>query len=170
MSIWERDGLRWRDAGWGSKSVSRDGVRIRYPGRMPALLHRWQAMDRMILRRHARAFASSIEMKSTHVPIAYVFHPMFWPYVEALESCRVVYHADDRFAAVPGSGREVAAFERALCERAARIFAITPGVAQGLPFHHCVELREHRPIAARREGANCRDAYVTLGVVEGALQ
>jgi len=133
MSIWERDGLRWRDAGWGSKSVSRDGVRIRYPGRVPALLHRWQAMDRMIVRRHARAFASSIEMKSTHVPIAYVFHPMFWPYVEAIDSCHVVYHADDRFAAVPGSGREVAAFERALCERAARIFAITPGVAQGLP-------------------------------------
>jgi len=133
MSRWERNGLRWRDAKWKSTNVCRDGVRIRYPGRVPSLLHRWQALDRMIMRRHARAFASSIARASAEVPIAYVFHPMFWPYVEALDSCRVVYHADDRFAGVPGSGPEIAGFERALCERADRVFAITPGVARGLP-------------------------------------
>ena len=133
MSIWERNGLRWRDAAWRSTIIERHGVRIRYPGRVPALLHRWQALDRIFMRRHARAFASSIARGSANVPIAYVFHPLFWPYVEALDSCRVVYHADDRFAAMPGSGPEIAGFERALCERADRIFAITPGVAQGLP-------------------------------------
>jgi hypothetical protein len=104
MSIWERNELRWRDAKWHSASVDCDGVRVRYPGRVPALLHRWPALDRIVIRRHARAFASSIARVSANDPIAYVFHPMFWPYVEALPSYRVVYHADDRFAAMPGSG------------------------------------------------------------------
>jgi len=132
MSIWERTELRWRDAGWRSANVDCGGVRVRYPGRLPALLHRWPGLDRIVMRRHARAFASSVTGGSANA-IAYVFHPMFWPYVEALPSCRVVYHADDRFAAMPGSGPEIAGFERALCERADRIFAITPGVANGLP-------------------------------------
>ena len=132
MSIWERSGLRWRDAGWRSIAIDRYGVNVRCPGRLPARLHRWQALDRSIMRRHARAFAASMAQRSAAAPIAYVFHPEFWPYVEGLASCRVVYHADDRFTAMPGSTPEIADFERALCARADRIFAITPGVANGL--------------------------------------
>jgi glycosyltransferase involved in cell wall biosynthesis len=132
MSIWEREGLRWRDSAWRSRAVERDGVHICYPGRMPALLHRFDAWDRMIMRRHARGFASSMARLGNERPIAYVFHPLFWPYVQALASCRVVYHADDRFTAMLGSTSEVADFERALCERADLIFAVTPGIAGAL--------------------------------------
>jgi glycosyltransferase involved in cell wall biosynthesis len=99
---------------------------------LPTLLHRWEAVDLMIMRRHARAFASSVPRWPEQVPIAYVFHPVFWPYIQALKPCRVVYHADDRFTAMPGSTHEIADLERALSERADRIFAITPGVAIGL--------------------------------------
>src|SRR5512144_530999 len=60
MSIWERNGLRWRDSAWRSRAVDRDGVHIRYPGRLPALLHKLESWDRMIKRRHARVFASSL--------------------------------------------------------------------------------------------------------------
>jgi glycosyltransferase involved in cell wall biosynthesis len=132
MSVWERDGLRWRDAAWRSIELDSDGVHIRYPGRLPTLLHRWEAVDLMIKRRHARVFASSMARGPKQVPIAYVFHPVFWPYIQALTPCRVVYHADDRFTAMPGSTSEIADLERALSERADRIFAITPGVARGL--------------------------------------
>jgi hypothetical protein len=151
MSIWERNGLRWRDAKWRSANVDRDGVRIRYPGRVPALLHRWPALDRIIMRRHARVFASSMARGFTNAPIAYVFHPMFWPYVEALSSCHVVYHADDRFAAMPGSGPEIMGFERALCERADRVFAITPGVANGPSSMRCGEDRSSYPMEPTRK-------------------
>lgn len=86
----------------------------------------------MIMRRHARAFASSMVESAQDVPIAYVFHPRFWPYIEGLEPCRVVYHADDRFTAMHGSSYGVDELEQALSERADRIFAITPSVAAGL--------------------------------------
>ena len=86
----------------------------------------------MIMRRHARLFASSMPKWPDRVPIAYVFHPLFWPYVQDLAPCRLVYHADDRFTAMPESTSEIADLERALCERADRIFATTPGVARGL--------------------------------------
>ncbi|MEO8306256.1 MAG: hypothetical protein ABI724_19255 [Betaproteobacteria bacterium] len=132
MSIWERGGLRWREAAWRSTGADCDGVRIRCPGRIPALLHRWEALDQSIMRRHARAFACSRARQWAQVPIAYVFHPLFWPYIPALEGCRVLYHADDRFTAMPGASPTIANFERALIERADRIFAITPGVASGL--------------------------------------
>jgi glycosyltransferase involved in cell wall biosynthesis len=132
MSIWERQGLRWRHAAWRSRALDRDGVHIRYPGRMPALLHRCDALDLMIMRRHARRFASSMATPAHDECIAYVFHPMFWPYIEALAPWRVVYHADDRFTAMHGSTSQVADFERALSERADRIFAVTPGVAAAL--------------------------------------
>ena len=132
MSIWEREGLRWRDSAWLSRAVDRDGVRIRYPGRIPTLLHRSGVWDRWIMHRHARKFASSMGDGGDGRSIAYVFHPSFLPYVEALPSCRVVYHADDRFMRMPGSTAELASFERALCERADRIFAITPGIAESL--------------------------------------
>jgi glycosyltransferase involved in cell wall biosynthesis len=135
MSIWDRNELQWRDAAWRSRRVERDAVQIWYPGRLPAQLHRWQAMDLAIMRRQARAFASSMVSPPDEVPIAYVFHPLFWPYVQGLARCRVVYHADDRFTAMrasPSEMAEIVHFERALCERADRIFAVTPGVAKGL--------------------------------------
>jgi glycosyltransferase involved in cell wall biosynthesis len=132
MSIWEREGLRWRGSAWLSRAVERDGVRVRYPGRIPALLHRSDTWDRWIMRRHARKFASAMASGRDDRPIAYIFHPSFWPYVEALPPCRVVYHADDRFMRMPGSTSRLADFERALCERADRIFAVTPGIAEAL--------------------------------------
>src|SRR5262245_24423731 len=46
LSIWERNGLRWRDAGWRAKEIDSHGVHVRYPGRSPMLLHRWSAADR----------------------------------------------------------------------------------------------------------------------------
>jgi glycosyltransferase involved in cell wall biosynthesis len=132
MSIWERDALRWRDSAWRSRVVDRDGVRVRYPGRMPALLHRVAPWDRMIKRRHARVFASAVANETKAAPIVYVFHPLFWPYVDGLDFCRVVYHADDRFSGMPDTTSELAAYERALCERADRIFTVTPGIAAAL--------------------------------------
>ena len=131
MSRWERNGLRWRNAGWRSEEVSSYGVHVRYPGRFPFLLHRWGAADRAMMRRHARVFAASMGRRANGLPIAYVFHPAFWPYVEALE-CKVVYHADDRFTAMPGSKPEIDGYQRALSERADLIFAITRGIADGL--------------------------------------
>ena len=38
MSIWERGGLRWRHASWLARTDCRDGVRIRYPGRLPLVV------------------------------------------------------------------------------------------------------------------------------------
>jgi glycosyltransferase involved in cell wall biosynthesis len=132
MSVWERQGLRWRDSAWRSRAIDRDSVRIRYPGRIPTLLHRSDSWDRWVVRRHARLFAAAMAQRGDERSIAYVFHPSFLPYVEGLRSCRVVYHADDRFTGMPGSTTGLADLERALCERADRIFAVTPGVSAAL--------------------------------------
>ena len=133
MSIWERNELRWRDAGGARRTsiatASASVIRAECP-RSCIDGRGWTASSCAATRALSRPRSLG---RAANAAIAYVFHPMFWPYVEALPSCRVVYHADDRFAAMPGSGPEIAGFERALCERADRIFAITPGVANGLP-------------------------------------
>ena len=131
MSIWERNGLRWRDAKWRSTNVDRDGVRVRYPGRVPSLLHRWPALDRIIMRRHARVVRvvdrERVRERADRVCLPSACSGPTWKLSIRVASC-ITPTTDS--PAMPGSGPEIAGFERALCERADRIFAITPGVAQ----------------------------------------
>ncbi len=135
MSIWERGGLRWRHASWLARTDCRDGVRIRYPGRLPPLLHKSAGYDDLVRARHARAFAAQIGADGARPVVAYVFHPDFLPYVEAVNPWRVVFHADDNYGAMPGVTRTTLAAQDALVRRADRIFAITDGVARALGAH-----------------------------------
>jgi glycosyltransferase involved in cell wall biosynthesis len=65
--------------------------------------------------------------------IAYVFHPAFWPYLEHLADCTVVYHADDAFSLMPGWDGKCQEMERKLVARADHLFSASPGIARLLP-------------------------------------
>lgn len=132
MSIWERNEPRWQHAPWTSREVDRDGVRVHYPGRWPPLTHRSLGLDHALMRRHARNFRGCIRAGGRQRVIAYVFQPAFLPYVEAIEPCQIVYHADDNFSAMPHADPQIGAMERAIVRRADAIFAITDSVARGL--------------------------------------
>lgn len=132
MSIWERDQPRWRHAQWTCREVTRDGVRVHYPGRWPPLTHRSPGLDLAVMRRHARIFRRRLGVDGRQRVIAYVFHPAFLPYLGAIEPCRVVYHVDDRFSAMPHADPQVGELEQAMVRRADVVFAITDSVASSL--------------------------------------
>lgn len=132
MSIWERNEPRWRHAQWACRDVVRDSVRVHYPGRLPPLTHRSRDLDEAVMRRHARNFRKHVSGDGRERVIAYIFQPAFLPCVEAIEPCRVVYHADDKFSAMPHAEPQIGSMERAMVRRADAIFAITDSVARGL--------------------------------------
>ena len=133
MSVWERDEPRWRYAKWWSQRMVLDSVHVMYPGRLPPLTHRVDALDRAVARRHARRYAACVGGRSDARPdIAYVFHPDFLPYLDGIAPRRVVYHADDHQGAMSASDPKVRDFEQGLVERADLVIAVTEGVARGL--------------------------------------
>ena len=133
MSVWEREAPRWRCAKWRSQRFLLDGVLVMYPGRCPPLTHRIQALDHAVVRRQARRFAAYVGAPRTGAPaFAYVFHPVFLPYLDVIELRHVVYHADDNHGALFAGDPAVRDLEQGLIERADRVIAVTEGVAQGL--------------------------------------
>ena len=132
QSIWDRSKARWRDAHWLGRVVQRDGVTIVYPGRLPMLSEHWHRVDRALMARHAVRCAEVLGRNTAGTILAYVFHPLFYPYVQHLKRAKVIFHADDNYAAMPGWTEELAARQSALVMRADVIFATTIGVARSL--------------------------------------
>ncbi len=105
-------------------SAKQDNVLLDQPGR---LLPRWQKhplWDRLAIRRHARRLLKELHLQSDH-HITHIFHPAYWPYVEALGSKFVVYHKYDAFQTAPGWTNELSSHEDALVDRADLVITAT---------------------------------------------
>jgi glycosyltransferase involved in cell wall biosynthesis len=73
----------------------RDGVLVDRP---PGLLRRTRSvppLDRAIVRLAVRRWSRRLAQEGPAGLIAYAFHPKFWPFIEALNPARLVYHAYD---------------------------------------------------------------------------
>jgi len=132
FSIWDAGQARWKNAGWLEANESRDGVHVYWPGRWQMRWPRVEHWDHYILRRHAAGLKNLLGIRGS-VPLVYVFHPLFWPLVEALQPERVVYHCDDNFRLMDNWTEKLAGMEQQLIARADLILASSSRMAAALP-------------------------------------
>ncbi len=123
----------WHAKRWNGYVEERDHVKIYRLGKFDTRLQRVKIWDRWAIRRHAQKLMKIAGWSTASHRIAYVFHPTFWPYVQHLGSCTVVYHADDAFSLMPGWNTQFQAMEGELVARADLLLATSPGVAQQMP-------------------------------------
>lgn len=131
--LYQRRDAAWLAKDWRGSYEERDHVILYWSGKFDARQSKVKAWDRLALRRHARKLMEIAGWATASLRIAYVFHPSFWPYVEHLSDCTVVYHADDAFSLMPGWNRECQEMEAKLMARADLLLATSPGIARLLP-------------------------------------
>ncbi len=129
---WERGTAAWSAKRWGGNVEVRDHVRAYRSGKLDARCRKIKIWDQWALRRHARKLMKLTGWSTASHRIAYIFHPTFWPYVEHLGDCTVVYHADDAFSLMPGWSESSQLMESKLVARANLLLATSTGVAEQL--------------------------------------
>jgi O-antigen/teichoic acid export membrane protein/glycosyltransferase involved in cell wall biosynthesis len=130
---WERGTAAWDAKRWNGYVEERDHVQFYRSGKLDVRCRRVKAWNQWALRRHARKLMELAGWSMASHRIAYIFHPTFWPYIEYLGDCTVVYHADDAFSLMPGWNRNSQAMESQLVARANLLLASSPGIARQLP-------------------------------------
>lgn len=134
LTLWERGGDRWRQAGWLPRLGESDGVVLAQPGKV---LTRWPTVpvwDDIVLRAHARWLrAVARRHKCSGRLIAWVTHPSYLPLVTALRPHKVIYHVYDAYSLSRGWNEGMAQVERRLVQRADLIVAVTEAMARLLP-------------------------------------
>jgi glycosyltransferase involved in cell wall biosynthesis len=129
LSVWDRGGPRWSEAGWFDRIEEAEGLLLDRPGR---LLPRWQRhplWDRFTVRRHARHLMSFAGERA----ICYVFHPSFWPYVDVLRPQHLVFHAYDSFDLTDDWDDQLADYQFRLARRADLLVISAQNIAASLP-------------------------------------
>ena len=120
---WERGLDEYRAAPWFGSFDSKEGVRVDRP---PRALLRWPrlgAIDGAAISIQARRLRG--QRKTGDALVAYICHPMFMPYVDALRADYVVYHCYDLYSQQPGWTAQLEADERRLLREADLIFSPT---------------------------------------------
>ena len=129
---WERGTPAWRAKPWRGHTVRKDHVDVYVAGKIDARVRKIAVWDRWALRRHARKLMGLAGWASASRRIAYVFDPRFWPYLEHLGDCTVVYHADDAFSLMPDWEPGNHDMQVKLVAQADLLFSTSPGVARML--------------------------------------
>jgi glycosyltransferase involved in cell wall biosynthesis len=132
LCVWDRNSTDWSEAPWFGKSERIDGLIVDRPGRLPL---RWpnHGIDRRVLKWHAHRLRSLAGVHRSDEIVALVFHPSFWPNIEALQPRHVVYYQYDAFSKMPGWTAEKGELEERLVDRADLIVSVTESLARTLP-------------------------------------
>lgn len=132
LSVWDRGGSQWAEAGWLGRFEEMEGVRVDRPGRLPPRWQRHAGWDRLVIRSHARRLESEMG-GSASGGICYVFHPDYWPYVECMRPRFVVYHAYDAYDVMPDWSPQLAGWRDRMLRRADLRVATFQGIARFYP-------------------------------------
>jgi glycosyltransferase involved in cell wall biosynthesis len=133
LSFWDRGKPAWQAAGWLGRFESLDGVVIDRAGRWPPRWPTSKLWDGLAIRRHARRLRKACEVGEGMGPIAFLFHPNFYPYVEALNASHVVFQAIDNYAYQPGWSEDQDKLLNALVERADLLLVNSDSMVKLLP-------------------------------------
>lgn len=132
LTVWHRGTEDWRTASWLGRHERHDGVLVDRPGKICTRWPRLRAFDAGVV----RAYCAMPLRRAGADPanaIAYVFHPSFHPYVDALGCRWTVYHPYDAFARQPGWSEQLAREEAALVACVDLVIASSPEILSGLP-------------------------------------
>ena len=131
--VWDMKKPKWQFASWRNRCGESEGVSLHWPGRWLTRWPRFTTWDRFVVHQYVRAVIKHPAWTESRYRVAYVFHPLFYRYVEKLVGCHVVYHADDSFSKMPEWTGEAAVAERNLVSKAALVVASSPGIQRNLP-------------------------------------
>lgn len=129
-TVWERGSPEYRAARWRGVLEAKDNVQVDRPSRLLLRWPRFGPWDRAAVAAHARRLRSAVAGGGPL--LAYLCHPMYLPYVEALEPDHVVYHCYDLFDHQGAWTPELEDFERRLLRAADLVFSPTAMLSQAL--------------------------------------
>lgn len=132
LSLWDRGGSKWRAAPWQGYCRSADGVLIDCPGRWLPRWPRSDGWDRYALDFHSRRLVSTVGALDGR-GIVFLFHPVFWPYVERLRLRYVAFHVYDDYALQPAMVSDQESMRAALISRADLLTCSIGSLAAALP-------------------------------------
>lgn len=147
-SSWQRHEAGWRRAPLGGAMLPMDHVTVDQAPRWMLRNPRWGWWDRWMVRLQSMRWRRFLAPGKGTPLVAYVFHPMFLPYVRCLGADYLVYHAYDRYEHTPGWTAELAAAERSLLEQADLVLASSEQIAGAL------HAKVARPVLVLPNGAD----------------
>lgn len=158
FAIWDRGSDDWRASPFAGAFVRKDNIRLDQP---PQWLLRWPrvgAIDRLAVAAAARRWRRQLDASLPLV--AWLCHPMFVPYLDALSPDFVVYHCYDLYDRQPGWSAQLEADEQRLLREADLIFSPTTMLSD--------ELMKKAPCEARAL-PNGADVQAVFAAREAAL-
>ena len=123
LSVWERKSGEWKNATLTGCFASRDSILEDRPSK---LILRWPIaprIDSFAIRVGAKRWITEFEKFGSGPFVVHIFHPRYWPYVEALRPDYLVYHPYDLFSDQPGWSRSMAECQNTLLARADLVLA-----------------------------------------------
>jgi glycosyltransferase involved in cell wall biosynthesis len=130
-ATWDRQSMEWRRAPWKGSITPADSVWVDATPRYLMRAPQWPMLDRLVIRAKARRWNRFFDKQRSHL-VAYVFHPMFMPYIGSVEPDSLVYHAYDMYDRMPGWNEELERFEREALSRSDLVIASSDETAEGL--------------------------------------
>lgn len=132
LDIWERGSKVWQQAASLGSATSIDGVLVDRPGKILPRWRKWRTWDRLALSTHVHRLQGALGARG-NATIALVFHPSFWPYVEALRPRYVAYHVYDVYSRQGDWSPDLARMEMELIQRADIVTGSSEAMIDALP-------------------------------------
>jgi glycosyltransferase involved in cell wall biosynthesis len=130
---WDLGSSEWQEATWRGQFSRSDNVWVDSAPKLLTRIPRVAPLDRWTLQQLVRRWRRVFRQHGSGVSLVmYVFHPMFRPYVEALQPDRLVYHVYDKYDHMPGWTDALEADERWLATHADLVVAASEEMAEGL--------------------------------------
>lgn len=127
---WDRHSPQWRQASVKGSIQSTDNIWVDHSPRYLLRVPKFPLLDSLVLRLQVRRWRRLV---GGHNPlVAYLFHPTFYPYLQALKPDFIVYHTYDLFDHTPGWNAQLEDYEQRLLAEADLVIASSDAMAQGL--------------------------------------
>jgi glycosyltransferase involved in cell wall biosynthesis len=131
-SAWNRHSPHWKKTSAMGSFSSHDNVWVDDSPRFLLHFPKWSLLDNMIFRLQVRRWKKFLRGCGNGPLVAYVYHPMFFPYVKWIGADYLVYHAYDLYDHTPGWDATLDNAERELLKMADLAIASSDQIADVL--------------------------------------
>ncbi|HKQ25283.1 MAG TPA: glycosyltransferase [Burkholderiales bacterium] len=129
---WDRGTADWRRGSWMGSIARYDNVWVDESPRFLMRIPKLRVWDELVLRFQVSRWKRFLRACGTGPLVAYVFHPMFSPYVKLIGADYLVYHAYDMYDHTPGWNDDLERHERELVGASDMVIAASEQMAEGL--------------------------------------